>query len=117
MSWHHVARIDGIDPILYGPSHSARAIGEVMDVKQAVAVAKSHLISVFGDEMLGEPRLEEIWLEDAEQVWCITLGFFRQPHTVLLPAGTYSKYDYKLVRIDAVTGKPQSIKNRDVVLP
>lgn len=87
-----------------------------MDVKEAVAAAKAHLVSVFGDEMLGESRLEEVWLDDAERVWSITLGFFRQPHTALLPAGTFSKYDYKVVRIDAATGKAQSIRNRDVVL-
>ena len=31
-----------------------------MDVKQAVAAAKAHLLDVFSDELVSPPRLEEI---------------------------------------------------------
>ena len=77
-----------------------------MDAKQAASAAKAHLVDVFAGELPSDPRLEEVWFEDAERVWCVTLGFFRKPEEVLKAAGTYSTFDYKVVRIEDVSGKP-----------
>ncbi len=85
-----------------------------MDAKQAVEAAKAHLLDVFGAEMMSAPRLEEVWFEDTEKVWCITLGFFRKPDELMAKAsGTFSTYDYKVVQVEDVTGSPRSIKNRE----
>ena len=85
-----------------------------MDAKQAVEAAKSHLLDVFGAEMMSAPRIEEVWFEEAERQWCVTLGFFRKPDDLVAKAaGTFSTYDYKVVRIEDITGKPRSIKNRE----
>ena len=85
-----------------------------MDVKQAVAAAKAHLLDVFGAELMSAPRLEEVWFDDAERVWCVTLGFFRKPDDLMTKAaGSFSTYDYKVVRVEDSTGKPRSIRNRE----
>ena len=60
-----------------------------MDVKQAVAAAKAHLLDVFGAELMSAPRLEEVWFEDAQRVWCVTLGFFRKPDELMAKTGWY----------------------------
>ena len=87
-----------------------------MDVKQAVAAAKVHLLDVFGAELMSAPRIEEVWFEDVGRVWCVTLGFFRKPDDLMAKAaGTFSTYDYKVVQIEDFSGKPLSIKNRDRV--
>ena len=87
-----------------------------MDVKQAVAAAKVHLLDVFGAELMSTPRIEEVWFEDVGRIWCVTLGFFRKPDELATKAaGTYSTYDYKVVRIEDASGNPLSIKNRDQV--
>ncbi len=84
-----------------------------MNAKQVVSIAKTHLRETFADELLWEPRLEEIWFEDAEKVWCVTLGFFRKPDEHLRKAtGTFSTFDYKIVRLTE-DGKPLSIRNRE----
>ena len=87
-----------------------------MEVKQAIGTAKAHLLDLFGAELMSQPRLEEVWFEDADNAWCVTLGFFRKPDELTTrAAGTYSTYDYKVVQIDDDTGKPKSIRNRDRV--
>ena len=84
-----------------------------MNAKQVVGLAKAHLRETFADELLSEPRLEEIWFEDADKTWCVTLGFFRKPDEQLTKAtGSFSTFDYKVVRL-AESGKPISIKNRE----
>ena len=85
-----------------------------MDAKQAVATAKTHLLEIFADEMLSAPRLEEIWLDESEHVWCITFGFFRKPDSALTSmTGTFSSFEYKVVRVDDATGQSRSIRNRE----
>lgn len=85
-----------------------------MDVKQAVAAAKAHLLDVFGAEMMSDPRLEEVWFDEGERVWCVTLGFYRKPDELMSKvAGSFSTYDYKVVRLEGVDGKPRSIRNRE----
>lgn len=83
-----------------------------MDPKQAVETAKSYLSEMFAAELMSAPRLEEVWFDDAEKVWCVTLGFYRKPDELLKAAGRFSTYDYKVIRLD-VNGTPRSIKNRE----
>ncbi|MGE0701082.1 MAG: hypothetical protein AB7O57_18450 [Hyphomicrobiaceae bacterium] len=84
-----------------------------MDAKEAIGRAKAYLEELFGNEMMAEPRLEEIWLDRTNAVWCVTFGFFRKPEDVLKSAGTYATYVYKVVQVDRATGEPKSIRNRD----
>lgn len=83
-----------------------------MNAKQVVSLAKAHLGETFADEMFSEPRLEEIWFEDAEKVWCVTLGFFRKPDDLTKATGSFATFDYKVVRLTE-SGTPVSIKNRE----
>lgn len=83
-----------------------------MDVKQAIATAKQHLSDVFADEMMSPPQLEEVWFDDSEQHWCITLGFWRKPTAPMV--GSFANRDYKVVRLSEANGKPVSIRNREL---
>lgn len=83
-----------------------------MDVKRAIEIAKQHLADVFSDEAMSPPQLEEVWFEDADQVWCVTLGFWRKPAGPLI--GTISNRSYKVVRVSDTSGKPLSIRNREL---
>jgi hypothetical protein len=38
----------------------------MMDLKQAVEVASSHLHDVFASEIVGAPRLEEFWFDEVD---------------------------------------------------
>jgi type IV secretory pathway ATPase VirB11/archaellum biosynthesis ATPase len=85
-----------------------------MELKQAVSAAKAHLLDVFSAEMMSDPRLEEVWFDDADQVWCVTFGFFRKPDDLLVKVqGSFSTFDYKVVRVGGDSGKPISIRNRE----
>ena len=85
-----------------------------MNVKQAVASARQHLIEVFSDEIASPPTLEEVWFDDDERQWCVTFGLKRSKigggfGTIVLP------FDYKVVRLADTDGKPISIRDRSVV--
>lgn len=84
-----------------------------MDAKEAIARARSYLDELFGDEMMSAARLEEVWRDKTENVWCVTFGFFRKPEDVLKSTGRFATYEYKVVRINPATGEPVSIRNRD----
>jgi hypothetical protein len=86
----------------------------IMDVKQAVASAREHLIEVFSGEIASPPSLEEVWFDDDEKQWCVTFGLKRTKASggfgsIVLP------FDYKVVRLDEADGKPISIRDRSIV--
>ena len=91
-----------------------------IDAKQAIALAKAHLIELFSDESQTKPTLEEIWLEEAEPVWCITLGV-RRPTNYVEKDGRGILYggrtvpDYKVVRVSQKDGTIHSVKHREMV--
>ena len=85
-----------------------------MEIKQAVAAAKALLQDVFGEEITGRPRLEEVWLDDNTGVWSVTLGFYRTPAEELPGfVGSIPTYEYKLLLIDDKSGRLISIKAPD----
>ena len=49
-----------------------------MDVKQAVAVAKSHVADLFSDEGITALGLEAVEFDDTNNAWKITIGFSRE---------------------------------------
>ena len=86
-----------------------------MDVKEAVAVAKSYLAEIYTDEAIEHLGLEEVEFDDRSDTWCITLGFSRpwdRRVGVMLREPRASARSYKVVRIDDDSGEVQSLKDR-----
>ena len=94
-----------------------------MNLKQAVAAAKDHFVAAFADEGNLKPTLEEVWFDDMEKVWHVTLGTRRpDPYSPTGPLSdplglrelglTADHIVYKEVRVSDVDGKVLSIKIR-----
>lgn len=89
-----------------------------MNVKEAVAQAKAHILDLFAEENLTNVGLEEVEYEDQSGEWIITIGFSRPwdaPRNTLavLAAGTGPRRAYKVVRISNNSGQVLSVKNRE----
>jgi hypothetical protein len=102
----------------------------MIDIKQAVKNALGYVGTIFPAADIIDPRLEEVELSSDERIWLITVSFIRK--NVISPSdtsvlakikhmqeltGNYSSSDreYKLITIDAETGKPLSMKIRQLV--
>lgn len=48
-----------------------------MELKEAVARAKAYVADLFSDEPIQNIGLEEVERDDAQGVWRITVGFYR----------------------------------------
>ena len=48
-----------------------------MDVKEAVATAKSYVADLFAEENFSDLGLEEVSLDEQADQWVVTLGFAR----------------------------------------
>ncbi|TYT73286.1 hypothetical protein [Desulfobotulus mexicanus] len=88
-----------------------------MDVKGAVKKAVEYVSDVFQSENLENVGLEEVFLNDVDNVWEITVGFSRPwdyPKqgivTGLQPQNP--RRQYKVVSVDADSGEIKSIKIR-----
>ena len=86
-----------------------------MDVKQAVALAKTHIADLFSGEGMVNLGLEEVEFDDAREQWRITLGFSRawdrQSGLAALANGGMGR-TFKVVTVDK-DGKAVSVKNRE----
>ena len=94
----------------------------MIDVKEAVKKALDYVSSVIPVEALIDPRLEEVELSENEKTWLITISFIRVTPSKYLHSlasamqeVTQSDREYKLVSVDADTGKPLSMKIRQLV--
>jgi hypothetical protein len=90
-------------------------------VKVAVAAAIAYIKELYEGISLRDLLLEEIEYSDASDKWLVTIGFsFPEtkdvPTSVILPSNTSRELSrrYKTVIIDAVSGKPDSMKIRTV---
>jgi len=90
-----------------------------MDVKQAVAVAKSHVADLFSDEGITALGLEAVEFDDTNNAWKITIGFSREWDTyapigtsALSSPGLRRTRSYKIVRIADNNGKILSVDHR-----
>jgi hypothetical protein len=88
-----------------------------MEPKEAVTIAKKHLVEIFSGENLLPPTLEEIWFEPDEGVWNVTLGVRRligedNSNSVGTRLGLTPLPQYKLVQISEKDGHVISIKHR-----
>ena len=89
-----------------------------MNVKEAVAHAKAHILDLFADENLTNIGLEEVEYEDQSGEWIVTIGFSRpwdEPRNTLavLAAGNAPRRSYKVVRISNDSNQVLSVKNRE----
>lgn len=87
-----------------------------IDAKEAVRLAKMHVVEMFADELRGGPHppsLEEIWLDELDRVWCVTVGL--RDMAIMVPSLSKPTL-YKTVRIDAESGELKSIKMHEATL-
>jgi hypothetical protein len=90
-----------------------------MDVKQAVEMAKNHIKDLFENEGISNLGLEEVDFDDQTSVWYVTIGFSRpwdKPAEGLVALAqklATPVRSYKVVRIDDISGKVRSVKNRE----
>lgn len=92
-----------------------------MNVKEAVALAKSHILELFADEVLTNLGLEEVEFDRNEGEWVVTIGFSRpwdEPRTALaaMAAATPPRRAYKVVRIASTSHEVISVRNRDIAI-
>ena len=89
-----------------------------MDVKQAVGLAKQHILDLFADEKITNLGLEEVELDEQANEWIITLGFSRpwdEPRNAVaaLAQSNLPRRSYKVVRISDKLNHVVSVKNRE----
>lgn len=87
-----------------------------MDVREAVAVAKSYITDLYVGEEIADVGLEEVEFDHASNEWNVTIGFLR-PWNRTLPdalalARRASARSYKVVRIDDDSGAVLSLRDR-----
>ncbi len=81
-----------------------------MEAKDAVIVAKGYFAELFAEQ----GSLEEIWFDQSDGAWCVTLGVKRPPTINSIGiSGAYLAMAYKVVRIRDKDGKPISVRNRE----
>ena len=90
-------------------------------VKVAVAAAIAYIKELYEGISLRDLLLEEIEYSDASDKWLVTIGFSPPeikdvPTSVILPSNTRQELSrlFKTVIIDAVSGKPDSMKIRTI---
>jgi hypothetical protein len=91
---------------------------EYVDVKQAVALAKQHILDVFADEKVSNLGLEEVEFDDQSKNWLVTLGFSRpwdEPRNAFaaLAHDAYARRTYKVVRISDALSSVLAIKTHE----
>jgi hypothetical protein len=93
----------------------------IMEVKEAVALAKKYVRDVFADEQIDNLGLEEVEFDGQRGTWSVTIGFSRPWEEA---SGTFGaklagfvprRRDYKVVRITDADKKVTSVKNREPI--
>lgn len=89
-----------------------------MDVRDAIARAKTYIGEVFADQRASDLRLEEVEFDEPHDRWNVTISFLRgsgeSPSTFLEEIARRQR-TYRSVAVAADSGKMISIKSRDVV--
>ena len=88
-----------------------------MDAKQAVQIAKKHVVEIFSEEPIENVGLEEVEFDTIEGVWAITVGFSRfwgHPSDFVRGLDSSAARTFKTVRIDDESGRVRSVRHRDV---
>ena len=89
----------------------------MIEVKHAVRQAVAFLQEVYGDEAVGDVRVEEVELSEDGSAWHVTLSFAppsgRSTSSDLAAAlGVLTKREYKIVTVSSPTGAVRSMKIR-----
>jgi hypothetical protein len=88
-----------------------------MDVKEAVAAAKTYIIELFEEEKISDLGLEEVLLDEPSGFWSITIGFTRPWDNRTGFANSLQGFglrrSYKVVKLSNDTGKVVSVMNRE----
>ena len=87
-----------------------------MDAKEAVALAKQHIQTLFANEGIVNVGLEEVEFDRAHQAWNITIGFSRpwDVHDDFPLIRKNMLRTYKKVVLSNQDQSVLSVKNRDV---
>ena len=95
----------------------------MIDVKQAIAIAKQYVIDMYSGEEIVDVRLEETRLSEDDREWIITIGLSvpeketRRPHPLWDPSLANQSINlvrkYKLLKIDVATGHVNAMLVRD----
>ena len=89
-----------------------------MNVKEAVKLAKEHVLDLFADENITNLGLEEVE-RDEQGYWIVTLGFSRPwdercSALASLTQANLPHRSYKIVRIDDKAEQVKGVKHREV---
>ncbi|KAF0113411.1 MAG: hypothetical protein FD149_2146 [Rhodospirillaceae bacterium] len=96
-----------------------------MDVKNAVAIAKAYVADLFAEESVNTITIEEVAFNEQEDMWNVTLGFYRQVSPLSeseqwakLPysraALDHLEKTYKTVQIKDSTGAVVALRHREI---
>ena len=104
---------------------SGRPVGDgvyyervMVTVKEAAQTALTFAHELLGDTRVNSLLLEEIEFSDTKPEWLVTISVpvpgVSKSLAMLSGVSDREPRDYKIIRIDAETGTPQSIKIRKV---
>ena len=87
-----------------------------MEVKQAVELAKQHIVDIFAEEEITDAALEEVRFNYEEDEWLVTIWFFR-PWSVPARVRVFSEEHiknrtYKVVHLNDADGGLKGITDR-----
>ncbi|HYW09458.1 MAG TPA: hypothetical protein VE913_21030 [Longimicrobium sp.] len=85
----------------------------MINVKEAVQAAVSFVEGLYGRRENIELTVEEVEVTEDDQYWLITLGFVQNANA-LLATTIGARRDYKLFKVNAVTGEVTSMKIRSI---
>jgi len=91
-----------------------------MEVKEAVAAAKTYVLELFSEEDISDLGLEEVSFDDRADQWLVTLGFARPWEktatslAAVIQGGIKPRRSYKVVHISDKTGAFVSVTNREL---
>jgi hypothetical protein len=87
-----------------------------MNVKQAVAIAKSYVADLFGPEGAEDIGLEEVEPNFDNGEWLVTVGFSRpwdHSSPLFASVGAIPRRAYKVVRVRIEDGQVVAVRNRE----
>ena len=82
-----------------------------MDAKKAAKAAKDYIIDLFADERILHVGLEEVKFNEQQDIWEITIGFYR-PWNRNLQIPNLDERSYKIVHIKDEDGQVVSVTHR-----
>jgi hypothetical protein len=92
-----------------------------VSVKSAIKTAIDYVKDLYADSNLRDLMLEEVEFSQRTNQWLVTVGFSlpetkEETQSLIMPSKTSRALSrrYKVVNIDAATGKPVSMKIRAI---